>query len=256
MKKIIAAIIVVIVLAGGAYAFTRPANSNKSTATNQPPKTQPQTTKTSVKPTGFNKNLYSHTDPTSIWVMVNKKNPLNPKDYIPNDLVYPNVPLRVPGNATMQLRQVAATALEQMFAAAKTQGINLMLASGYRSYSYQVSLYNGYVQTQGQAVADQQSARPGYSEHQTGLAADVEAASRNCEVEQCFATTPEGEWLAANSYKYGFVIRYPQNGQSITGYEYEPWHVRYIGIAAATEMHKEGVTTLEQFFGFPAAPSY
>lgn len=204
----------------------------------------------------FDKQQYSQTNPTSIWVVVNKQHPLNPKDYVPADLVMPNVPLRVPGNESMQLRQATATAMEQMFAAAAKDGISLMLSSGYRSYTYQVNLYNGYVASQGQATADTQSARPGYSEHQTGLAADVEPASKNCEVEQCFGDTPEGKWVAANAYKYGFIIRYQAGNQSITGYEPEPWHIRYVGVSLATEMHDTGVTTLEQFFGVSGGATY
>jgi len=156
----------------------------------------------------------------------------------------------------MQVRKVTATALEQMFAAAKQQGIDLMLSSGYRSYAYQVSLYNGYVQTQGQATADTQSARPGYSEHQTGFAADIEPVSKECEVDPCFGTTPEGIWLAANAYKYGFIIRYTAADQKITGYEAEPWHIRYVGTALSTELHSTGVQTLEQFFGISGGAVY
>jgi D-alanyl-D-alanine carboxypeptidase len=189
-------------------------------------------------------------------VIVNKQHPLNPLSYVPSDLVVPNVPLRVPGNETMQIRAVTATALEQMFTDAKAQGIDLMLSSGYRSYSYQVSLYNGYVQSQGQATADQQSARPGYSEHQTGFAVDVEPVSKNCELEQCFGTTPEGKWVAANAYKYGFIVRYTTGNQSITGYEPEPWHIRYIGVPLATELHNTGIQTLEQFFGVSGGTVY
>ena len=248
MKKSIALLLLVILLVIGTWFALSSSTKLDNTSTNH------QTEKNMS--VGFNKSFYSHTDPNSIWVMVNKRNPLNPKSYSPTDLLVPNVPLRVPGNETMQLRSVAAQALERMFSAATSQGINLMLASGYRSYAYQTNLYNGYVATQGQSVADQQSARPGYSEHQTGLAADVEPLSRSCEVEQCFATTPEGKWIAANSYKFGFIIRYPKGAASITGYEYEPWHIRYIGVSASEEMHKEGVKTLEQFFGYPPAPSY
>ncbi len=109
---------------------------------------------------------------------------------------------------------------------------------------------------QGKAVADTQSARPGFSEHQTGLAADIEPASRTCEVQECFGDTPEGQWVAANAYKYGFVIRYPKDMQHVTGYIYEPWHVRYVGKKLAEQMHKEGVATLEQFFGLENAPDY
>jgi D-alanyl-D-alanine carboxypeptidase len=112
------------------------------------------------------------------------------------------------------------------------------------------------VQSEGQAVADTQSARPGYSEHQSGLAADLEPASRKCEVDQCFGDTPEGKWLSANAYKYGFVIRYPLGLDNITGYEYEPWHVRYVGIALSTEMHDEGILTLEQFFAISGGTAY
>ena len=204
----------------------------------------------------FDKTQYSTTDPVSMWIIVNKQHPLHPIDYTPRDLVVPNIPLRVPGNESMQVRKVTATALETMFAAAKKQGINLMLSSGYRSYEYQVGLYNGYVQSEGKTVADTQSARPGYSEHQTGFAADLEPASRTCEVDQCFASTPEGKWLAANAYKYGFIIRYASGLDSITGYEYEPWHVRYIGTNLSEEMHKEGVLTLEQFFGIKGGTTY
>jgi zinc D-Ala-D-Ala carboxypeptidase len=205
---------------------------------------------------GFDAHQYSLTDPSSIWVLVNKRRPLTPKNYAPADLTMPSVPLRVPGNESMQLRAPTARALEQLFAAAKTDNINLMLSSGYRSYTYQVNLYNGYVKTQGQAQADNQSARPGYSEHQTGLAADVEPASRNCEVDSCFGGTPEGKWIAANAYKYGFIVRYTADKQQVTGYEPEPWHIRYIGVSLATELHKQNIKTLEEFFDTGAAPNY
>lgn len=205
----------------------------------------------------FNKQQYSIDDPNSIWVVVNKKRPLNPKAYVPT-IVVPTIPLRLAsGNEEMHVRADMAKPLEQMVAAAKSEaGLSLMLASGYRSYNFQVNLYNTYVKQQGQNVADTQSARAGYSEHQTGLAADLEPASRTCEVETCFANTPEGKWLAANAYRFGFVIRYPENQQNITGYIYEPWHVRYVGTALATEMHNEHIGTLEAFFGLPAAPTY
>lgn len=206
--------------------------------------------------TGFDKTRYSVTDPASLWVIVNKPHPLSPISYKPTDLVKPNVALRVAGSETMQVRQVTATALEALFTAADKAGLSLLLASGYRSYDYQVSLYNDYVAESGQAAADTYSARPGHSEHQTGLAADVEPASKNCELDQCFGTTPEGQWLAANAYKYGFIIRYNAADQAVTGYEAEPWHIRYIGIDLAGEMHKQGITTLEQFFGVSGGPNY
>jgi zinc D-Ala-D-Ala carboxypeptidase len=205
---------------------------------------------------GFNKQQYSTTDPASIWVVVNKAHPLSPIDYAPADLKIPSVPLRVPGNESMQQRAAAAGALEQMFAGAKVDGLQLMLSSGYRSYSYQVGLYNGYVHSEGQALADQQSARPGHSEHQTGLAADIEPSNRQCELQQCFADTSEGKWLAANAYKYGFILRYTPDKVAITGYESEPWHFRYVGQELAAEMQAKSITTLEEFFGISGGQSY
>lgn len=204
----------------------------------------------------FDPNRYSLDEASSLWVVVNKHRPLNPKEYVPEGLRVPNVPLRFPGDDSMQLGPVTGDALEGMFAAAKAEGVNLMLASGYRSYNYQVSLYNRYLKESGQVATDATSARPGYSEHQTGLAADIEPTGKNCEIEVCFADTPEGKWLAANAYKYGFVIRYAKDKDSITGYSYEPWHIRYVGKGLAAEMRKKGVDTLEEFFGLEPAPSY
>lgn len=205
----------------------------------------------------FDKSQHPLDEASSIWVIANKKRPLNPKDYKPADLVVPSVPLRL-GETTpeMQLRRDAARALEQLVAGAQEDGPRLMLSSGYRSYTYQDGLYNGYVRTQGRATADTQSARAGYSEHQTGLAADLEPTSRTCEVEVCFGETPEGKWLAAHAHEYGFIIRYPQNKQAVTGYTYEPWHVRYVGIELAKEVKKSGKQTLEEFFDLEPAGDY
>ena len=204
----------------------------------------------------FDKTTFSTTDPSSVWVIVNKQNPIVPKTHEPNDLVIPDVPLRVPGNESMQLRKEAATALESMAKQAKAANINLMLSSGYRSYNYQVDLYSGYVKTQGQAVADTQSARPGYSEHQTGFAADLEPTSKICEVEDCFADTLEGKWLAANSYKYGYILRYTKTNQALTGYKDESWHFRYVGVKLSTMLHNTDTSSLEEFFSVSGGPNY
>ena len=205
----------------------------------------------------FNKKAHSLSDPASIWVIVNKKRPLNPKDYAPSDLVTPNMPLRLAAGTTeMLLRREAATALENMAAAGKRDGINLMVASAYRPYGFQATLYNRYVNQQGQAMADTQSARPGYSEHQTGLAVDLEPASRTCEVEVCFATTAEGKWLDTHAHLYGFVIRYAKDQDATTGYTYEPWHLRYVGTDLSNQLHKTGTKTLEDFFSLEKAADY
>lgn len=209
-------------------------------------------------PSGFNKNLYATTTASSLWVVVNKKHQLSPKDYTPANLVVPNIPLRPTITSTEKyVRADTAKALEQLVQAAAGQGIHFNLQSGYRSYSFQTNLYNGYVKQQGQAAADRQSARPGYSEHQTGLAADLGGTSNpGCNVEQCYATTVEGKWLAANAYTYGFIIRYTQDTESVTGYEYEPWHIRYVGTELAGELHRTGIVTLEEFFGIGGGTSY
>jgi zinc D-Ala-D-Ala carboxypeptidase len=206
--------------------------------------------------TSFDKTKHSLDNPSSLWVVVNKQRPLHPQDFVPNDLVFPKVALRVPGNESMQIRKPVAIALEQMFSDAKKDGLKLRLSSGYRSYLYQVSLYNSYTASGSQQKADRVSARPGYSEHQTGLAADIEPESGKCTIQKCFANTPEGKWLAANVHKYGFIIRYATNKTSITGYVPEPWHIRYIGKDLALEMHNTDIETLEEFFGLPAAPGY
>lgn len=205
----------------------------------------------------FNKKKYSLDDPSSFWVIANKKRPLDPKNYAPIDLRVPAVALRSSSTSEeMKLRDPAATALETMFAGAKEQGITLLLASGYRSFNLQTGVYNRYVSTQGQTTADSQSARPGYSEHQTGLAVDVGGANRVCEIEACFADTPEGKWVAANAYKYGFVVRYQKGTENIVGYIYEPWHLRFVGVELASELKRLGNPTLEDFFNLPAAATY
>ncbi|MCU1523284.1 MAG: hypothetical protein JWO18_178 [Microbacteriaceae bacterium] len=192
-------------------------------------------------------------DPTSIWVVENKLRPLNPPTYVPPDLVETPVAHLNPPT----LRKEAADAMVAMFAAAKAEGAGgMQLQSAYRSYAVQVKVYNGYVGSLGRARADAQSARPGFSEHQTGLAADISALPLTCALAACFGQTPQGMWLAANAYRFGFLLRYPADKTPVTGFIYEPWHFRYIGVPLATEMHDTGVTTLEEFFGLPAAPEY
>ena len=133
-------------------------------------------------------------------------------------------------------------AYDELKAGAAADGINIFILSGYRSYDLQTSLYNRYVADDGQAEADTYSARPGHSEHQSGLAIDVNSLSYS------FADTPEGQWLAAHAHEYGFIIRYAQNKQSVTGYAYEPWHIRYLGVGLATAVYESGLC-LEEFLG-------
>lgn len=131
----------------------------------------------------------------------------------------------------------------------------LIVQSGYRSYSSQTQILKDKTRAIGRTKALLLVAKPGYSEHQTGLAADF-AAYGVSTLTTSFAKTKAGIWLAANAYQYGFVLRYPKGKTVITGYNFEPWHFRYVGIPVATEMHDQGVQTLEEFYGLPAAPDY
>ena len=205
----------------------------------------------------FDKTQYSLDDPTSPWVVVNKKRPLTPKTYMPSGLRAPAMQLKGHKTAeSMQLNTETARALETLVAAAQQEGLTFVLVSGYRSYNTQKTIYDSEVKGFGQSIADQESARPGHSEHQTGWAADLGRTDGDCEIEVCFADTPEGKWLATNSYKYGFIIRYAKDKTDITGYVYEPWHLRYVGTELSEEMHRTNIETLEEFFELTPAPSY
>ncbi|MGR0158894.1 D-alanyl-D-alanine carboxypeptidase family protein [Paenarthrobacter nitroguajacolicus] len=198
---------------------------------------------------------HSLNDPTSPWVVVNKHRPLAPQDFVPADLVQPGVRLAVSGEAAL-LNSTTAAAAEKMFGAAASESVILTLASGYRSYSTQVATYNGYVASTGQAAADRASARPGHSEHQTGWSFDIGDGAGACSFQPCFAEQPAAVWAKANAHKFGFVIRYPWMFHETTGYFYESWHLRYIGVEAATDMAARGIATLEEYFGLEAAPDY
>ena len=172
-------------------------------------------------------------------LIVNKTYPL-PKDYVPNNtykdatgLKYCSECIDIDAYNQYQLMKADATAL----------GLNIWIQSGYRSYELQSELYNNYVERDGKIAADTYSARPGYSEHQTGLAFDLNTISDD------FAYTNEGKWVNENAWKYGYILRYPKGKESITGYKYEPWHLRYVGIDLATKLYNNGDwITLEEHF--------
>ncbi|WP_339277852.1 M15 family metallopeptidase [Paenibacillus sp. FSL W8-0426] len=186
------------------------------------------------------------TNLTSTVVLVNKNRNL-PASYEPKDLVVPNIPFSFSGSSPKkQMRKAAATALEKLFAAAKKDGIDIKAVSGYRSYATQKSIFERNASIKGEAVANKTSARPGQSEHQTGLAMDISSASAGYDLQQSFGSTKEGKWLKANAPKYGFIIRYGKDQEKLTGYAYEPWHVRYVGVYIAGEMTKQNLT-LEQY---------
>jgi len=136
------------------------------------------------------------------------------------------------------------TAFNKMVKAAKEVGYNIYITSGFRSYATQKTIYNNYVKNDGKKNADTYSARPGHSEHQTGLAIDIN------QIKESFGYTEEGKWINDNCYKYGFILRYPKGKDSITGYIYEPWHLRYVGIDLATKLYNNGNwITIEEYFG-------
>lgn len=243
MKKYLLALIVILLLVVSwfGWKFTRTVSVPADTTVNREDNFPPTTPLAS-----FNKTKYSIDMPDSLWVIVNKQRPL-PSDYIPAGLI--NYPLG------SQLRPETAKALDSLLDSAKKEGISFKIISGYRSYGVQASTYNSYVKSDGQANADTYSARPGHSEHQTGLAVDLGNSSGNCDLEACFGDTAAGKWLAAHGPEYGFIIRYQKDKQLIVGYQYEPWHLRYVGNELAAELTKTG-QTMEEFFGLPAAPNY
>lgn len=187
-------------------------------------------------------------DPLGLTVLVNKYWRL-PPGWEPPDLVEPDVPFTFSGpDPKRLLRQPAADALEALFAAADQAGTPLVAVSGFRSELTQADLYAQSIDEQGAAQADLHSARPGHSEHQTGLAVDVTSADGTCAVEDCFGATPAAAWLASHAAEHGFIVRYPDGKEAITGYAYEPWHLRFVGIDVASQLLAQGLV-LEQLPG-------
>jgi D-alanyl-D-alanine carboxypeptidase len=192
------------------------------------------------------KIIVDNTD--DILVLVNKNRNL-PPDYVPSDLVIPNV--RFPFedfDEKKQMRKEAAEALEELFNGAEEEGIYLFAISGYRSYNRQKYLFDIRAERDGFEKANKLTAYPGQSEHQTGLAMDVSCQSVGFDLTQKFGQTVEGIWLKENAYRFGFIIRYQEDTVDITGYSYEPWHIRYVGKEVAEEIYEKNIT-LEEYLG-------
>ncbi|UVI29250.1 M15 family metallopeptidase [Paenibacillus spongiae] len=178
-------------------------------------------------------------------LLINKDHPL-PEDYKPDDLVYPDVKFTFLEKIEKRMmRKPASQALEKLFAAAAKDGLPLAGVSAYRSHDRQKQLFEAYVRKDGEAKARTYSAYPGTSEHETGLAIDVTGADGKCAATGCFGGTPEAKWLAKHAYEFGFIIRYPKGKEDITGYQYEPWHLRYVGPTAANTIYSHGWTLEE-----------
>lgn len=193
---------------------------------------------------GIDKPYYTNTKKAenlnTNLILVNKYNYLT-EDYIPENLEPIDIAYARSG---MQLVREAKEAFETLSEDAKKEGKNIIAMSSYRSYDYQVNLYDNYVATDGKEAADTYSARAGYSEHQTGLAVDV---YNKVLPYTSFEETEEFNWMQENAYKYGFILRFPKDKVNITGYQYESWHYRYVGKEAAKYIHDHDLT-LEEYY--------
>ena len=215
-------------------SITTEPTKNDSVATEEPKKATEKPVEPEQQPdeNGYLPNQTLPTEPTYIngILLANKIYPL-PSTFAPGE------------------NKEARQELDKMLATAKKQGFDFVAFSGYRSFDYQTTLYNNYVNRDGQAAADRYSARPGYSEHQTGLAFDIgERGKENLWLTEEFGETPAGQWLLTNAQDYGFILRFPKNKEDITGYMYESWHYRYVGVNIAKEIKKKSIT-LEEYLG-------
>lgn len=173
----------------------------------------------------------------SLWRVVNKRIAL-PSSF---------APALVTATGSFRLRRDCAAAYGNLRAAAARAGHPTGFTSAYRSYAGQLSLYNSYVRSLGRAGADRQCARAGHSEHQLGLSIDLKGS---------VGTSALAQWISANAWRYGFIVRYPRTATAVTGFEWEPWHVRYVGVPLATDFTRRKATAFETYVGLPAAPSY
>ena len=270
MKRVLEGIILTVLvcmLILGLYArfIRRPKRDNvdnpSNTATPVTVTNTPESTAT-IEPT-IDPSVFTDTD--SYLILANKKHKL-PDGYEPSDLVQPQV-----NGSGAYMRETAARALEEMFSAARNDGVILRLISGYRSESEQNYLF--YTVYGGGEVADAKSSRPGYSDHQTGLAADIGATTdreqatgcdslttdseSNGSNRACFGNITEGIWLREHAHEYGFIMRYPKGKYEITGYTYEPWHFRYVGVDYATAIYNvDAYESFEEYFDVTGGTSY
>jgi len=189
-----------------------------------------------------------------IWVVANKRHALEPIGHWPTPQARPQSTRIVAGG---WLLDQTAAALDELSADVRAAGAGTIgVSSGFRPYDFQVETYNRHVANRGKAAADLRSARPGHSEHQTGLAVDVVACDSGCGDHDGFGGTPQSEWIVANAWRYGFIVRYEEGHTATTGYSAEPWHLRFVGRELAAAYADGGFHTLEEFFGLEPAPDY
>jgi D-alanyl-D-alanine carboxypeptidase len=204
-------------------------SASSATQTAQETSAQSQTTQTTAASSNVTSKGYKIEVIDGITyidgVMIANKTYSLPESYAPGDLL-----------------SEVKEAFSVMQKAAAKEGLNIYISSGYRSYNRQVTLYNNYVKSDGTALADTYSSRPGHSEHQTGLCFDLNT------IDDSFGNTAESAWLEKHAQEYGFIIRFPKGKESYTGYQYEPWHLRYVGVELATKIYESGLS-LEEYFG-------
>ncbi len=188
----------------------------------------------------FYKNIKIIKHEDDILALVNKNNKLT-KSYVPSNLKKINTKY---AHEDKYLREEAKIAFEKLSKKAKKENLNIIAVSAYRSFDYQEKLFNNYKKEFGKKYALKCSAKPGHSEHQTGLAVDVMGSNKDYNK---FAETEEFKWMKENAHKFGFILRYPKGKENITGFKYEPWHYRYVGIYIATIIYQEDLT-LEEFY--------
>ncbi len=180
-----------------------------------------------------------------LLILVNKQHPID-QAYKPDDLVKIKYFVSDRSETTRYMRAEAAEAFHRMVDKAAEENLELKMTTAYRSYAFQKILFDNYVAKEGEEAANKYSARPGESEHQTGLAVDVSSPSVDYQLSNDYDKMEEGKWLADHAHQFGFIIRFPKGKSEITGYQYEPWHIRYVGLAAAKEMYEQELT-LEEF---------
>ncbi|HRV75814.1 MAG: M15 family metallopeptidase [Candidatus Nomurabacteria bacterium] len=238
LRKLLVTSLIILLFSSLAY-FLRSDKKNESNNTQQAQQNEDAEKK--VEET--KKTQLDIKSPTSQYVLVNKTYALNPEDYKPGDLVIPKVQTSSSDSRDEQsIREIIRPSLEKMLNDAKSAKLDLVMNSGFRSFKSQSFYFNNYVKQYGLEEAKKFSAEPGHSEHQTGLAFDLSYKDKKCYLEVCFGDTQAGKWLADNSYKYGFILRYPDGKTDITGYQYEPWHFRYVGKDIAKEIFEKRIT--------------
>lgn len=188
----------------------------------------------------FYKNIELVKNPDNILTLVNKNNKL-PSVYIPNDLI--DIPTNMAYNGK-KVRKEVLQAFTKLWKEAKKNGYKITIVSAFRDYDYQAKLFENYVKEKGLKYALNCSAKPGHSEHQTGLAIDVMGSNGDYNL---FDETEEFNWMKEHAHEYGFILRYPKGKEKITGFKYEPWHYRYVGIDTATHLYLNKLT-LEEYF--------